>query len=382
MTLAPPTREGLRVGITLHAETGQAPAVWSNGAWQNIIFLYFLLQRSSRIRELCLVNHAHAPARTLDVGAGVVLPLIPLQEALPQLDVLIVMGIQTGSEAIAQLRSQGGRAVMFHVGNSYVMTMENIVFDLKRATGEFDGSPFDAVWTLPHHAATCHAMFEIGWRAPCHILPFLWSPFFLLQRVAQLDRQEAAFGYRPGREKKRIAVFEPNLNVVKTSLIPMLICESAYRQEPDRIGGVHITNTTHLRQQAAFNGFAWTLEITRKGVASYDDRFDTPAFLAHHAEVVVSHQWENSLNYLFCDVLYGGYPLIHNAEPLREVGYYYPGFDAQAGATMLLDALHTHDQQAERYLINCRQFLTRYAVDSEANLQAYEAALFALFDES
>jgi hypothetical protein len=38
-------------------------------------------------------------------------------------------------------------------------------------------------------------------------------------------------GISPGRHMRqlRVAIFEPNISVVKTSSIPMLVCDEAYR---------------------------------------------------------------------------------------------------------------------------------------------------------
>jgi hypothetical protein len=46
------------------------------------------------------------------------------------------------------------------------------------------------------------------------------------------------WGYRPGRTTWRVCSFEPNLCMVKTSLIPLLVCEEAYAKQPS-VPGEH-----------------------------------------------------------------------------------------------------------------------------------------------
>lgn len=366
----------LTIGITMHAEANQPPSVWSSGAWQNIIFLYYLLKESQRVADVILVNSAHQPAQSLDIGGGISLPLVNMPDALPQLDVLLIMGIQIGPDACSVVSQNGGKVVAFNVGNSFVMTMENIVFDLKRSPGEYDGTQLDRMWTLPHHEHTCRGFFETCWRTEVDIVPYLWNPLFVEQIIAKNNIQ---FGYRPGAAKKRVAVFEPNLNMVKSCVYPMLICEEAYRQAPELLQSVHITNTKPLHSQVAFNNFAHSLDITKNGIASYDDRYDTPSFMAHYGDMVVSHQWENNLNNLYYDLLYGNYPLIHNSVMLKDAGYYYPEFDSRAGGKVLVDAMRHHDQNLADYKARSQAALDNVDIYSAKNIQAYEAALFDLF---
>ena len=80
-----------------------------------------------------------------------------------------------------------------------------------------------------------------------------------------------------------------------------------------------------------------------------EQRFVSSHFLTDHCDAVVTHHWENGLNYLYYEVLYGAYPLIHNSEFLKDYGYYYRDFDAESGADALLRAFDEHDRNLEDY---------------------------------
>lgn len=82
---------------------------------------------------------------------------------------------------------------------------------------------------------------------------------------------------------------------------------------------------------------------------SFEPRAPTSQHMAAWTDAVVTHQWENDLNYLYYDVLYGGYPLIHNSERLKDYGYYYESFDALYGASVLGGAWLDHDRLLEDY---------------------------------
>ena len=54
--------------------------------------------------------------------------------------------------------------------------------------------------------------------------------------------------YKPSNNPKRISVFEPNINVYKFLMYPMLIAEDAYRIDPESFGVIRATNTTKVRK--------------------------------------------------------------------------------------------------------------------------------------
>jgi Protein of unknown function (DUF2827) len=202
--------------------------------------------------------------------------------------------------------------------------------------------------------------------------------------------QGGQFGYQPNTakntkkdtetntesniEKKRITIFEPNLNVVKSYHYPVLVCEAAYRQDPTLIKSVFVTNTEYIQKDVTFQNFMCNTDIGQKGIASIENRYPIAHFLALYTDVVVTHQWENQLNNLYFDVLYGNYPLIHNSEMLKG-GYYYPSFDAAKGADVLLDVLAHHDQHLEAYREASAACLAGVNLDNPQNIQAYADAL-------
>ena len=93
-----------------------------------------------------------------------------------------------------------------------------------------------------------------------------------------------------------------------------------------------ITNAWQFREKPHFQSLAVSLEASKAGVMTAEGRFVGPQFIANHCDAIVTHHWENGLNYLYYEVLFGGYPLIHNSEFLRDYGYYYKDFDAESSA--------------------------------------------------
>lgn len=364
--------KGLTIGLTVFVGSANT-SIWSNGAIQNFIFLYLLLNKIPFVKEVILVNGGDSDvmsnALMLD---DLPIRLARLHEVEDQLDLLIEGGAQLDWHTVANFRAKGGRVVNYQIGNSFVMDMETTLFN-RDSMRVFDGAKIDAVWTLPHHAPTCRSYWEVMHRCPVDVLPYIWSPMFVDKTITNVP-QGGQFGYQPSEGKKRITIFEPNLNVVKSYHYPVLVCEAAYRRDPTRIKSVFVTNTEHIKTDATFQNFMCSTDIGQKGIATIENRFPIAHFLALHTDIVVAHQWENQLNNLYFDVLYGNYPLIHNSEMLKG-GYYYPSFDASAGADVLLDVLEHHDQHLDAYRAASQQCVANVNIDHPDNIKAYSDAL-------
>ena len=114
-----------------------------------------------------------------------------------------------------------------------------------------------------------------------------------------------------------------------------------------------------------------SLNIFRDKKITTEPRYQTAFFLSRWASVVVSHQWENSLNYLYYDVLYGNYPLIHNSPLIKEYGYYYQNFDASAGGRQLINSISSHDQNIDHHRKNNKILLNSVNSVNPKNIDAH-----------
>lgn len=390
------------IGVTFFLRKSDA-SIWTNGAAQNCVFLLRLLQHSGRVGRVIAINAGEdvpdAPKAMMLGGLGI--EFKRLEEVIDDLDVLVEAGAQVSAANVARVRANGGKAVAYRFGNAFVIDAERTIHGLPSGS-IFNGSRFDEVWTNPQHVATCAAYWETCYRAPVRVLPHIWEPLFLERAVSEFPA-DLSWGYRPAPGGKRVAIFEPNIDIVKTCVIPMLVCEEAHRRCRGALSAVFVTNAkqvvareyqqvnrdkpehaplfmltrkTELMQHETFRHFAGNLDIVKDGLASFEHRYNTPWFLAKHADVVVSHQWENGLNYAYYDALHGGYPLIHNSPLLPlGVGYRYDGFDTRDGARALLEAVTHHDANADDYTERAQHFLDSVHALAPQNIQAHEAAL-------
>ncbi|WP_157662228.1 DUF2827 family protein, partial [Burkholderia ubonensis] len=131
-----------------------------------------------------------------------------------------------------------------------------------------------------------------------------------------------------------------------------------------------------------FVHFAKRLDIVDHGLTTFESRYAVYEFMAAFGDAVVSHTWENAQNYLYYELLYGDYPLIHNSPFLGKAGYFYPDFDCQAGGRALLKAFAEHDANLEAYREQSRHVLSSVSIYNPDNVAAYTDAIATLYRDA
>jgi len=407
----------LTVGITVHLTAATGTSIWSAGASQNCVFLVAALRVCFSVGRVYLVNcgDAESPPPAYMLAGVPGLEVVKFNDVVDQLDVLIEAGSQVSAENVAKVRARGGRCVAYRFGNNALLDVERMLRGpLSRHLGDIlapaaldalkpllkakdggamlNGAAFDAVWTIPQHERTCRSYFELTLRAPVRVVPHIWEPTFVDAAIAEFPKEPStaalSFGYKPGAAKKRVSIFEPNLNIIKNAVFPLLVAETAFRRRPDLIEHVWCTNAMDLIQLPMFESFVWSLDLQRTKKAdgnphvTFDGRYNLPYWLSKSTDFVLAWQHENNRNYMYYDALYGGYPLVHNSDALpKGVGYYYEGFDAADGGNTLISALLSHDTRHDEYRRAANDYLATVRTTYPANVAEHERALIDLFNQ-
>lgn len=372
----------MRIGISVITHQGQN--IWQNGLGQNVIFLADAFQRLPFVRAVNLIDVGDQRAMPEQVDtAAKALRIMTTREATDEVDVIVEMGGALDIQWLDLMRARGKKVVYYCCGQPYVGLAEAPVFNKPSHAPRPDRC--DEVWLLPKDAAFAPVMRTLH-RCAVHVVPYLWHPQFLEQRVREVEAHGMQYGYMPGQRNGglRVAIFEPNISVVKTSSIPMLVCDEAARADAGSVQAMHVLNTLHLKDHPTMLHFANSLDLVRQHKATFYGRHDIVGFMAQHADAVVAHQWQNDQNYSYLDALYGGYPLIHNSPWLQALGagYYYPGFDVKLGAQQLRHAAAVHDDRLDDYRACARRVIESVDPFHPDNLAAYAGRLRELCSDA
>ena len=377
----------IKIGITIGLKDNKE-SIWTNGIKQNVLMLTRLLKNSKNNYEIKLLNTieidwTEKPNYLKDID------ICTFKDNFMDMDMLIVMGAQISNTDIKNFKSNPNKKVIsYKCGNNYVITMENILFKQEEDKSHQFEEDYDEVWYIPQQDEVNSGYYRTLYRTNAFIVPFIWHNQYLLEALTEIEKGfksgqfKKDYRYEIGKEKKRIGVMEPNLNIVKFSLIPTMVTEECYRGE---IGKKHIdklmlTNSEKIAKNKEFMSMIRTFDLFKDNKITAESRYQTAFILSQHIDVLVCHQILNPLNYLYLDAAYMGYPVLHNAPLCKDLGYYYENSDTVDGAKQLDYILTEHDKNIDAYNERNDKVLMRYHADNPKLIKTYDKLIHNLFN--
>jgi hypothetical protein len=283
------------------------------------------------------------------------------------------------------------KRVAYFCGNSYIIDSERILYDQhkKREGSDFgfpnniDETIYDEIWSIPQMANTNLNYWKTFYRCNCIEVPFIWSNKAIeFSKSMNGNKEITELLYKNRGKNKSLVIFEPNISIMKWCLPSVLICENAYRKEKN-IEHLYINNVYKEMNESkintfnldAFNKILKPTDLYQNKKISIEKRYNTLHFMSKYADIAVSHQWENPLNYLYFDLAWMGWPVVHNAHLCKDVGYYYEGFNYEMGAKVLNNVINNHDNNIEEYIKKNRNILDRYLPSNKELQEKYKCLI-------
>jgi hypothetical protein len=171
---------------------------------------------------------------------------------------------------------------------------------------------------------------------------------------------------------------------MKWCLPALLVCENSYRKNKN-IERVFLSNITEKTKSIndfnidGLNAIVKNLDLNADTKISIESRYNSLVFMKNHGDIAVSHQMENPLNYLYFDLAWMGWPIVHNAHLCKDVGYYYEGFNYEMGGEVLSNVILNHDDNVESYIEKNRRILDRYLPSNIELQEKYKLLIQKLF---
>lgn len=381
----------MNIGITIGLNQ-ENESMWVNGIKLNAILLANALQQIGKYNVYIVDTSNKVDDLTKVRWDYNKFPVKKLSEAFKTTDLMITLGTSFPSETIKRFKDQGPnkRLVKYMCGNSYVIEMERSIF---KDGDDLGIAPWDAgadqVWYVPQQGYQNHWYYRSIFRTDkVYPVPFVWDPMFLNEEVMvykKLGRKMPIYNTNTPQSEKKLSVFEPNLNVVKFSMIPILAAEEVYRRGVE-FDKMFVSSGKSLLKNGYFKSMIKTLDMVKvlekdptQVKLKFTSRYPVCHYLAETSDIVVSHQWENPLNYSYLDVMYLGFPLVHNADMIKDGGYYYPDFNIEAAADQIQFALQHHDENREEYAARNKAVIDRYTINNKQMIDTYEKLIENLY---
>ena len=373
-----------KIGITF--DPPDSPLnMFSNGIRQNALFFNELLLNIGYDSYLIVNDNRIDKADSLyGFGEGRY-KFTKMSDILDsKFDVIFQFGVDISVDILLKLRGVS-KLIQYNCGNEYIYDTEHALFGKGSKANQYttlsDYHPiFDQIWSIPQMSNTNLYYWKTLYRCDSIEVPFIWSPLAINQYESDcINSNIGNLKYRNKGKSKKLAIFEPNINVIKWFFPALLVCENAYRIDNSNIDHTFITNINDKFNIDFLNEIIKSLDIYKDKKMSIESRYNTLYFMANHADIAVSHQLENPLNYLYLDLAWMGWPVVHNAHLCKDVGYYYEGFNYEEGGNVLLDVINNHDKNADEYLKRNREIIDRYLPINKKLQESYKILIDNLF---
>jgi mannosyltransferase OCH1-like enzyme len=376
----PKTVAETKIGITFTVPN-VAMDIFTNGIKQNVLYVYDLLKNIGYDVYFFVTDKDYEIVKNANFwNIPGKYKYIKMNDMCTQpMHLVIQMGFQLSGKEIFFFKECGAKTVFYVCGNKYIIDGESCLYrpqdNYDFQYNEMRSIRFDEIWLIPQHTNSCTHYFKTLFRAKTIEVPFIWSPFVMENYEKELGKP---IQYVNRGVQKSIATFEPNLSLMKWSLPALLVCENAHRTLRDNslIKYIYATNIVETSNKSfnskLFNNMVKSLDIFTSKKLSIEARYNSLYFMSKYSDIAVSFQTENNLNYLYLDLAWMGWPIVHNANLCKDVGYYYDGYNYEEGGQVLKNVILTHDENVAKYTEKNRKVIDRYLPTNKKLQKAYK----------
>ena len=254
-----------------------------------------------------------------------------------------------------KIKDAGVKILMFHPCNSYDgFHNEHFLYPSKSTTMPLFEATFqnyaDTV-LIPDNNAK-YASTYVGTlnqnKVAMKSLRWTWHPLFLYK-----NNRIPRYLPRKAEQKLDIVIIEPNLGYCKCGWLPLVIAERFNKLNPSILNSVYYYMQPAEGTEA--QAMIQSLQLWKDSKVKLYPRVPINDILNHfgdgklndnHRVVFLSHNINSEMNYAYLDILYTGFPFIHNSRVLQEKaqGYYYD--TVEDGANAIRKALEHDPVQA------------------------------------
>lgn len=369
----------INIGITIIVKNPAESSLFSNGIRQNVLLLRDIYEKCSNVDKAYIVNVATVDSESYkktsweEYGRH----MISFEEAKSMCDIVVICHGSLGIKKCKELSDLNKKIVVQILGSELSSFNEQILFNSDRVCSDmFARNDFiSAVWTSPHFFYRDKFFFETIYNCPILEAPYIWDDRFIKKHVDMAKQKDPSNEviYKPKNGPKRLGTMEPNINIVKTSVIPIVIAEKLQKTYPECFSKMFVFGANKIKLKKEMVDFVKDLEVYKNKKMSFESRYPIVWTLNKHTDIVLCHQSGCELNYLYLDAAWLGYPVVHNSPMMKELGWYYPDNNAIVAVEHINYIAKNFDIiEHSTYLERSRKFAFRYMIDNPENVKGYE----------
>jgi hypothetical protein len=142
------------------------------------------------------------------------------------------------------------------------------------------------------------------------------------------------------------------------------LAEAFYRKYPNWRGRVLIFNGDKLKYQTHFSSSVLPYLTLHKNnrIQYYGRKTINQVMNENPSALFITHQVNNSFNYMTFELMYREYPLLHNSDGWDEFGYHYSINEWDKAVETLYCAMTNHKENIHIYKSHTAQLIWRHSM--------------------
>lgn len=346
-----------KIGVTCK----DSSKVFSNGLTQNAYFLILLLRNAGY--DVDPVSQFEEAGKFLE---ELEIRLLSF-DTVKNYDILLEVCYSVTDDLLDYSLKNGLKLVTINYGNILMLIQEDMILAPTR-TPAINRGGFD-VWISPHFEFSKGFVAATS-KAKVEICPYIWNNK-IFDKYCETNKMDPF--YKNDKNLNKIGIFEPNINIIKTCVYPLIALEKLERADKTLIKEILVFNGFDMKDNPKFKEVVTNFDIYTNKKLSMESRFPLPSILGNELiGAILSHNFYCDLNYLTLEGLYSGVPVIHNSEFCKDAGYFYKTFDADDCIEKIKYAILNHDSDIENYKKSAKEVLYRFSVNNNENIKKYK----------
>lgn len=334
---------------------------FSNGMNQNAIFLYELIKHLGYYCDLLSYDEKHTEIFYNRISVQ------NISSDFSKFDPTRYTGIITVSTSLDRpiydkCKEHNVHVIGYICSNTLCMAIEETVTAHSRTTVLVHSeSPITKAWVLDAFPfMKTHIELLRGVKA--QFVPHVWNSEIVEYYCKHLENKDPKLlVYNPKlhtNKKLTLVISEPNCNFVKSCVVQLMAAEKLNSINPDLIDEVYIFS--YQTESKSLNTLVDKLNVGKK-VRKFS-RLNVCEILLYFnslksVPVFACHQIYTPLNYSYYELMYYGFPFVHNSPLLMEYGHFYNDLDIDLCAVQIYKAYKAHDDGFELSKNKNRAFL-------------------------
>jgi hypothetical protein len=259
----------------------------------------------------------------------------------------------------------GGRILKLYLGNILNIDVETPIFVNQHNFAHHVVGNNDSILVSPHygqHAEYASYLNHVPVKGELKnlIAPYVWDSTILTNG----GTNQLGWKAPSTSEEEIFIIMEPNISFQKCSYIPLMILEKWYREKGANwkgkvilVNGERFLIVPHFMENVKpylklFQDNKVEI-IQRRDIVSTLQEWPTATFILHN--------YNNEFNYMTLELLWCGFPVLHNSPSWMEFGYGYKGADIARGAELVEAARTRHVERYATYRAHAELLAWKYS---------------------